>query len=188
MTEVLCDVLYVLLRTSGGKRNFCNKSCSKKRTTCVPNTLFREESCHCLPMRTIPNLFNIQDLAHSIIHHTKLRNNKVRVPIFMSLKCRLSSAQRGFNSKWHIETDIAAALEGLNLSKLNSIIERTGFSSLQRFHQCERFFHAFMCLGMTTICNNIVTVTMQVFGIWAFTWRSYVDRWNNLIIIIIIII
>jgi hypothetical protein len=185
MTDVLCDVLFVLLRTSGGKRNFCNKSCSEKWTTCVPNTLFREESYHCLLMRTVPKLFIMQDLAHSIIHHTKLGNNKVRVPIFTSLKCRLSSTQRGFNSKWHIETDIAAALEGLNISKLDSIIERTGFSSLQRFHQCESFFHVFMCLGMTTICNNIVTVTMQVFGIWAFTCRSHVDRWSNLIIIII---
>jgi hypothetical protein len=148
--------------------------------------LFREESCHCLPMRTIPNLFNIQDLAHSIIHYTKLRNNKVRVPIFTSLKSRLSSSQRGFNSKWHIESDIAAALERLSLSKLNSITERTGFSSLQIFHQSESFFHVFMCLGMTTIYNNIVKVTMQIFGIWAFTWRSYVDRWSNLITIIII--
>jgi hypothetical protein len=25
---------------------------------------------------------------------------------------------------------------------------------------------------------------MQIFGIWAFTWRSYVDRWNNFNIII----
>jgi hypothetical protein len=139
-------------------------------------------------MKTIPNLSNIQEHAHSIIHHKKLRNNNFRVPIFTSLKSRLSSAQPGFNSKWHIEIDIAAALEGLNLSKLNSIIERTGFSSLQRFHQCESFFHVFMCLGIITIYNNIVTVTMQIVGIWAFTWRFYVDRRSSLITVIIVII